>query len=108
MEAKDSGSTDFRAAWSPGSATVEVAGEIDIATAPMLAEALDGALAHARPPIRLDMRGVTFVDASVLGLLVRAQNRYGRGDGVAVVEVIAGPFVEKVMRLAQMEHFLAP
>jgi anti-anti-sigma factor len=107
MRENDRGSTNFRAAWTPGSSTVEVVGEIDVTSASALAETLDAALARVRPPIRLDMTEVTFIDASVLGVLVRVQKRYDT-DGSAVVEVVAGLFVDRVLRLAQLERFLVP
>jgi anti-sigma B factor antagonist len=107
MQGEASGPTEFRATWTPAASAIEVVGEIDIATAPKLAEAIEGALAQGLRPIRLDMRAVTFIDASVLGLFVRVQKRYERTDGAPVVEVVAGPFVERVIRLAEMERFLA-
>jgi anti-anti-sigma factor len=51
--------------------TMVVSGELDLATSPML----DHALRVAPPRIVLDLRGLTFMDCSSLGLLVAAAER---------------------------------
>jgi anti-anti-sigma factor len=57
-----------------GEAVLVVRGEIDLATAPMLDEACDR-LASVTDQLVLDLAGVTFMDASGLGTLVRALHR---------------------------------
>ncbi|MEU9916934.1 STAS domain-containing protein [Streptomyces sp. NPDC051001] len=54
---------------------VEVAGEIDMATAGSLAEHLDAATAGTRPDVLVDLRTVGFFDCSGLRVLCRADSR---------------------------------
>lgn len=86
---------------------VVAAGEIDVASAPVLARALDQALDHGVRPVTIDLTGVQFIDASVLGVLAKAQAVYG-ADGDQVVRVTgASFFVARVFRIAEMDHLLA-
>ncbi|MCZ4117807.1 STAS domain-containing protein [Streptomyces sp. H39-S7] len=55
--------------------TVALHGEIDLAMAPQLIEHLDAATAGHRPDVVVDLRAVTFIDCSSLGLLCRARRR---------------------------------
>jgi anti-anti-sigma factor len=61
-----------------GGHLVSVAGEVDMATAPTLAETLvqfpDGS-------VTVDLAEVTFIDASGLSALIAAQRRIGRREG---------------------------
>ncbi|MCU1449834.1 MAG: anti-sigma factor antagonist [Acidimicrobiales bacterium] len=72
-----------------GRMVVSVQGELDIATAPKLYDALDRAQAHLHPslfktPLVVDMSRVTFVDASGLRALVAAATR-GHREGRDIV-----------------------
>ncbi|MFE9023971.1 STAS domain-containing protein [Streptomyces sp. NPDC007808] len=61
---------------------VELRGEIDIFTAPLLAARLDALTADPHPDLVLDLRFTAFIDCTGLGVLCRARNRsearYGR------------------------------
>ncbi len=60
---------------SPGTARLAVAGEIDVATAPMLATRLLTVLTDHRPvDIEVDLADVTFLDCSGIGTLVAVRN----------------------------------
>ncbi|MCH0558281.1 MULTISPECIES: STAS domain-containing protein [Streptomyces] len=50
-------------------------GEIDLLTAPTLAERIDALTAHPHPDLVLDLRPVDFIDCAGLRLLCRARNR---------------------------------
>jgi anti-sigma B factor antagonist len=54
---------------------VVVTGELDLATAPALRELLEGHLAVGRSTIAVDLRAVTFLDSTALGVLVGACKR---------------------------------
>ncbi|MES5817488.1 STAS domain-containing protein [Streptomyces sp. RG80] len=54
---------------------VEAAGEIDMATAGLLAVHLDAATERARPDVLVDLRTVDFFDCSGLRVLCRADSR---------------------------------
>ncbi|WP_133915903.1 STAS domain-containing protein [Streptomyces sp. NBC_00582] len=60
---------------------VELAGEIDLATAGSVADHLDAATASAAVDVLVDLRGVEFFDCSGLRVLCRAQDRAVRGGG---------------------------
>jgi anti-anti-sigma factor len=60
---------------SPGTARLSVAGELDMATAPMLGMRLLAVLADHRPAIiDVDLAEVTFLDCTGIGVLVAARN----------------------------------
>lgn len=64
---------------SDGTARLELAGELDLASCQQLAARLE-ALATHRTPVRLDISGLTFIDSSGLAVLVR-HARDSRRDG---------------------------
>jgi anti-sigma B factor antagonist len=65
-----------------GATVVSLHGEIDVLTAPTVSQHLDALTAHPNPDLVLDLRLVTFIDCTGLGVLCRARNRalarYGR------------------------------
>jgi anti-anti-sigma factor len=98
----------FQASWTPDSPSIQVTGEIDLVTAPAFARMLDNALAVGRHPVKLDMQAVTFVDASLPRVLVRAQKDHQSSDDEPVIKVVAASnIVERVLRLVELERFLA-
>jgi anti-anti-sigma factor len=77
---------------------VSVSGELDIATAEQaysyISEVIDG-----RPaPVTVDLSGLTFCDASGLGMLARAA-RYARQKGRQLMLASARPSLLKIMRI---------
>ncbi|MFE7276088.1 STAS domain-containing protein [Streptomyces sp. NPDC057623] len=58
-----------------GTTVVELRGEIDLLAAPALAARLDALTAGTSPDLVLDLRAVSFIDCSGLGVLCRARNR---------------------------------
>jgi anti-sigma B factor antagonist len=80
-----------------------VAGELDIATAEQaysyLSEVIDG-----RPaPVTVDLSGLTFCDASGLGVLARAA-RYARHKGRQLALTSARPSLLKIMRITGLDR----
>lgn len=66
---------------------VHLAGEIDLATAPQLRLALSAVLATPVPPseVRVDLAEVSFLDATGVGLLLRAREAaHQAGVGLTV------------------------
>ena len=59
---------------------VSVTGELDLATAPRLRDALAAALGRGRRRIVLDLLGVSFMDSSGLSVIVQAYKTI-RADG---------------------------
>jgi anti-sigma B factor antagonist len=64
-----------------GSASVRLAGEFDVSTADDLRECLVRREVLDATRIRVDMKRVTFLDASSLGVLVTACKRVRAGGG---------------------------
>ncbi|MFF8729261.1 STAS domain-containing protein [Streptomyces sp. NPDC015171] len=58
-----------------GATVVALRGEIDLLTVSALTERLDALTASPRPDLVLDLRPVTFIDCTGLGILCRARNR---------------------------------
>jgi anti-sigma B factor antagonist len=78
---------------SDGVAVVVVEGEHDVYTAPSLNEQLD-ALLNERVPFVIDLTPTTFVDSSVLRVLLEAKRRadeHGIGFAVALGEDESSP-----------------
>jgi anti-sigma B factor antagonist len=65
----------------PASATVVLAGEIDIATAPAIRRFLMAAISGGDIRLTVDMSGVTFIGAAGIGALVAAANRAREAGG---------------------------
>ncbi|MGW1893770.1 STAS domain-containing protein [Streptomyces sp. NPDC002004] len=79
-----------------GTSVVQVTGDVDEDSAPLLEEAFSRATAGARPRTIVDLSGVDFADSSVLHVLLRAQRTHRAADGSLV---LAGPFSTTVERL---------
>jgi anti-anti-sigma factor len=80
-----------------GQTLVQLDGEIDLATAPRLAEMLalfDG-------PIAVDCARLEFIDAAGLEVLVRAAREHG---GLTLQN--ASPMLVRLVKLAELEHVL--
>lgn len=83
-----------------GRAVITVRGNIDIATGPRLG----AALAAERRPLLLDLRGVSFMDATGIRLLLAARAR-ARADGVDL-DLITSAAVDRTLEIANLrEHF---
>jgi anti-sigma B factor antagonist len=65
----------------PGRTVVEVAGEIDIYTAPRLRETLAGLVDNGNHRLIIDLQGVEFLDSTGLGVLVGGLKRVRAHDG---------------------------
>ena len=82
-----------------GDATVvEARGEVDVATAPALRAAVDGALDDGPAEVVVDLRGVTFIDSTGLGVLIGARRRC-LDDGGDLRVVVTEPRILKVFEI---------
>src|SRR5919107_2754487 len=63
---------DIRSSHREGTARLELHGELDIATAATLGEAVDRALDDGCREVVLDLGGTTFMDSTGLNALIRA------------------------------------
>ncbi|MER5448670.1 STAS domain-containing protein [Streptomyces sp. NPDC002766] len=64
-----------------GRTVVALRGEIDLLTVPSLSARLDELTAGRRPDLVVDLRDVSFIDCSGLGMLCRARNRVVAQEG---------------------------
>jgi anti-sigma B factor antagonist len=86
-------------------AVVEVAGELDIYTAPALRGALLDLVAAGRFRIVVDLCHVVFLDSSALGVLVGGYKRASTMGGHLRVVCPAGPLAE-VFRVTGLDRVL--
>lgn len=77
-------------------AWVRVAGELDLATAPLLEQTLRRA--EVRPRVVLDLRELAFIDCSGIGAIIQASNRARRTSRQLVI-VRGRPAVDRVLTL---------
>ena len=90
---------------SDGYELLTVEGELDIATAPRMLAALNGALADVSRPLVVDLSEVVFMDSTGLALLINARRRVSRrGQGFAIV-CPGGP-ISRVFEIADMVESL--
>ncbi|MFI6932139.1 STAS domain-containing protein [Streptomyces sp. NPDC050287] len=86
---------------------VEIAGEIDLATAGLVAEHLDAATAGLEPDVLVDLRGVDFFDCSGLRVLCRADSR-ARERGGRLRVVLDEPRLRRLLRAAGLWDRFSP
>lgn len=84
-----------------GVPVVAVVGEIDVATAPALAEHLGVHEEAAAPAVVVDLLGVSFLDSTALGVLVGSFKRLRESGGVLKL-VIAEPRILKVFEITDL------
>lgn len=82
---------------------VHVVGELDLSTSPQLAKALATLSTDPARRLVLDLREVTFIDSTALGLLVRESKR--RSGGVVSI-LIDSPELRRIFEITGLErHF---
>jgi anti-anti-sigma factor len=102
MMAEDAGQLSIVVERQSDSVLFRLRGELDIATAPMLANALN----EANSEIVVDLADLAFLDASGLDTLADASARAERdGDHLAVIN--ADSFAQRIFELAGLDHLLS-
>ncbi|HEX4244506.1 MAG TPA: STAS domain-containing protein [Acidimicrobiales bacterium] len=84
-----------------GVPVVAVVGEIDVATAPTLAEHLAAHEEAGASLVVVDLLGVSFLDSTALGVLVGSFKRLGESGGTLRL-VIAEPRILKVFEITDL------
>jgi anti-sigma B factor antagonist len=84
-----------------GVPVVTVVGEIDVATAPTLAEHLAVHEQAGASVVVVDLLGVSFLDSTALGVLVGSFKRLGESGGTLKL-VIAEPRILKVFEITDL------
>ncbi len=77
---------------------IAVAGEIDVATAPLLRETLHRLIAQGSSTVVLDLLQVTFLDSTALGVLVGALKRCRELGGELSI-VVTDPRIMKIFEI---------
>jgi anti-sigma B factor antagonist len=88
-----------------GVSVVQVAGEVDVYTAPTLRQHLRDATASGSGGIVVDMTGVTFLDSTGLGVLVGAMGRVREADG-SMRLVVTSDHILKVLRITGLDALI--
>jgi anti-anti-sigma factor len=88
-----------------GGVTVRVSGDLDVASAPLVEDAL---VAHAtrRDPVRVNLSAVSFCDCAGLSALL-ASDRALRAAGRRLRFVCLSAPVRRLLVLTRMDHVLA-
>ena len=80
-------------------ATLLVTGDLDIMTAPIFeAAARDAIQAQPSEPLRLDLRGVGFIDSTGINTLVKVRD-VAEAEGGSLELTASSPYVERVLTL---------
>lgn len=87
----------------PDCATVAVAGELDIATAPELVAALEQAAALPATSVVVDLLRTSFIDSTGLTTLFRAHKRFA--DESRTFSLVVGPDNVEVQRVIDLMGF---
>ena len=95
----------LRAEEKNGATVVHLEGELDLAGVPKLREALHSAQHADVSQIVVDLRGLTFLDSTGLGVLIAADNA-GRDGHVALSFVRGIETVQRVFKLTAVEERL--
>jgi anti-sigma B factor antagonist len=88
-----------------GLTLVTLAGELDLAAAPALRGNLTSSEAATRPDVAVDLRQVTFMDCTVVGVLVAAYKRVRASGGcLRLIGDDSGPL--RLIRLCKLDRVL--
>ncbi len=82
-----------------------VAGEVDLATAPALENAIDAALSGSPAALIIDLLQVTFLASAGMAALVGAHQRAGRSTRIAVVA--DGPATGRQLKMTNLDQVFA-
>ena len=83
-------------------AVLRVAGEIDLASAPDLADALRAFGMDSPQTVHLDFGGVTFLDSSGISVLVESRRRLDEAGGGLVLHRVS-PAILRVLQISGVD-----
>jgi anti-sigma B factor antagonist len=92
---------------SEGCAILQVKGEVDVYTAPMLRERMLDLVAKGAVHIILDLRGVAFLDSTGLGVLVGGLKRVRAHDG-SLTLVLEAERILRIFRITGLDGVFPP
>lgn len=102
MQVTTAGRFDFTVAEGDGRSEVQLVGELDISTAPLLREGLLRLLADGSGDVTLDLSRLNFIDSTGLSVLVGAYKRASE-SGRAVVLRSPRPSARKVLEISGLD-----
>jgi anti-sigma B factor antagonist len=85
---------------------IAVAGELDVFTAPKLEEELSSQIEQGQSQLVVDLSGVTFLDSTGLGTMVKAL-KWVREKGGSLQVVAAEERIVKVFRITGLDSVMA-
>lgn len=88
-----------------GVTVLAVGGEIDVASAPMLEEAVAGVVAEDPHALVIDLSEVQFLALVGLRILTTAREKIGEAARFAVAA--QGPITSRIIRLVKLDSFLS-
>ena len=88
-----------------GATVVAVSGDVDMQTAPQLAEALQAVSSSANTSLVVDLSAVEFLDSSGLGVLVAAHRELSANGGRMKL-VRPRPAINKVLTLTRLTEII--
>lgn len=100
--------TEFQitsAALGRGLQIVSLGGEVDIYTAPRLERELAAAAESGARTVVVDLAGTSFVDSTVVGVLLRGHERFERAGGRLVI-VSDDPRILRLFQLSGLDRRL--
>lgn len=86
-----------------GEVTLELYGELDLASAPALQQQLEGAAAGGSGPVIVDLGHLEFLDSTGLRVLVHAQRQL-TDDGREIALRPGPPAVQRLFELSRMDR----
>lgn len=85
-----------------GRQVVSMTGELDIATAQQAYTYITDVIDHTGAPVSVDLGGVTFCDASGLGVLARVA-KHARAKGRQLMLTSVRPSLVRIMRITGLD-----
>ncbi|MFC8042495.1 STAS domain-containing protein [Nocardia sp. NPDC057353] len=85
-----------------GATVLSVAGEVDLATAPALENAIDAILGERPASLIIDLTEVSFLASAGMATLVAAHQRAGEATAIAVVA--DGPATSRQLKMTSLDQ----
>jgi anti-sigma B factor antagonist len=89
-------------AFGPHGSYVRIAGELDLAYAPRLGEAIEGEISRGHRHLVIDLTAATFLDCASIGTLLRAVAPLRNEPDAAIVLAGATGIVKRLLDLLQL------
>ncbi len=88
-----------------GATVLTVAGEVDLATAPALENAIEAILSGKPAALIIDLTAVSFLASAGMATLVAAHQRAGSATAIAVVA--EGPATSRQLKMTSLDQVFA-